>query len=186
MVNVSRSAFAEQPNGDLTCTITIPAAQRLAVLGGAGVVLADTPGPDLPVQLPAGAMAAIAFHADSEPFTVELEPADTAAEKPEPQTIGAGGFDTAQVVSAITSGEHAWDHPAAPHMARIFRHDPFQRFAMQRLAADAFAAPMECATRLLMRAVKDKPMDAASVALARTMDEYMAWATSQQLPLWPA
>ena len=47
---------------------------------------------------------------------------------------------------------------------------------MYRLHADKFAAPMECATRLITRAVKNKPMDAAVAALdfetaARLRDE---------------
>lgn len=111
--------------------------------------------------------------------------AECAGDRPPAQTVGVGGFDSAQVVEAVTSGEYTWDHPAAPHMANIFRHKPFQQFAMMKLHADAFAAPMECATRFITKAVKGKPMDAAVAALSQRMDEYMAWAKAACVPAWP-
>lgn len=117
--------------------------------------------------------------------TLETGKADSAADRPPAQTVGVNGFDAASVVEAVAGGSYAWDHPAAPHMATIFRHEPFQRFAMMMLHADAFAAPMECATRLITKAVKGKPMDAAVVALGRTMDDYVKWAEWSHVQVWP-
>lgn len=197
MIHARRTAFTEQPDGSLVCTITIPAAERLDALGGHPVYLSERPMADgdeswgVAVQREV-AQATFKAHGASpkaaadEPYVVEMEAAESAPYgKPETQTIGAGGFDTAQVVEAVASGEYEWEHPAAPHMSTIFRHGPFQRFAMYRLHADKFAAPMECATRLITRAVKNKPMDAAVADLTARMNEYMAWATSNNLPLWP-
>lgn len=186
MIHARRTAFTEQPDGSLVCTITIPAAERLDALGGHPVYLSERPMAD---GATLGNEAAANFKPQAvleQPYVVEMEAADSAPSgKPETQTIGAGGFDTAQVVEAVASGEYEWEHPAAPHMSTIFRHEPFQRFAMYRLHADKFAAPMECATRLITRAVKNKPMDAAVADLTARMNEYMAWATSNNLPLWP-
>lgn len=144
----------------------------------AALAALEVTGPDVASEL----MKRIA---EDDAFTAAIEQAETADAKPPAQTIEAGGFDTAQVVEAVASGQYQWDHPAAAHMALIYKHEPFQRFAMYRLHADAFAAPMECATRLITRAVKDKPMDAAVAALTAKMDEYMAWAASNNLQLWP-
>lgn len=184
MVTVARSAFVEQPNGDLTCTITIPAAQRLAVLGGEAVVLAPTPGPtDTAEKLAAGAMSAMAFHADSAPFVVELEPADTAAEKPEPRTVGAQGIDAPAIMASMAA--HPWNHPAAPFLQSLYRHPPFQKFALQR-TSDPFAAPMATVNALLASTVQGRDMPGAVSALEQLMSQYTEWASSQGLPLWPA
>lgn len=186
MIRASRTALQEQPNGDLICTITIKAADRAAVFAAdeLAICMAKMPG-----QLDA-IPAAIDTPTPAEPaeapdFQVQLEEAETADAKPPTQAIGVDGFETAKVVEAVTSGGMKWDHPAAPHIKQIYRHEPFQRWAMFRLNADAFAGPMECATRLIVKATKDRPMDVALSSLGRKMDQYMEWATAQNLPVWP-
>lgn len=220
MIRVNRTAFIEQPNGDLVCTVTVPFEERTGTLNGHAVQVELGALPvaataascgesahdvDWPLgefqfrsarEDEANRMAASAIHALShDPLVVEfdtehhgaiaIDTAQSVTSHPVSQTVGVGGFDSAQVVEAVASGQFQWDHPAAPHMARIFRHEPFQRYAMERLHADAFAAPMECATRLITKAVKGKPMDAAVAALSRTMDEYMAWASRNLCSIWP-
>lgn len=179
MIHASRTTFQELPNGDLTCTITIPAAERAAFFGSSDAVVCLTlAGQPIPAPAP------VVEETFAEDFSVQLQ-ADSADDKPPTQGIGVDGFDTAKVVEAVTSGGAQWDHPAAPHLKDMYKHPPFQRWAMQRLNADAFAAPMECATRLIIKATKGRPIDVALSSLGRKMDAYMAWAKDENLPVWP-
>ncbi len=179
MIQATRTAFVEQPDGAIQCVVTIARADRTAALSGNPIQFAAVPGT---ASTPAESEAAQGFDVT---MAGDPAPAETAADKPAPQTLGVGGFDSATVVDAVADGEQQWDHPAAPHMRRIFKHEPFQRYAMERLHADAFAAPMECATRFITKAVKGKPMDAAMAALAKRMNEYMTWAQAHDYPVWP-
>lgn len=206
MIHVSRTGYVEQENGDLTCTITIPAESRVSALSGEPIVLGDTWGVKLQRDCAAVMFKTAGDRIEQEfedafkvELTVDKVQAETAAERlarkaegnpifknpNQAQSIGVGGFDSASVVAAMAQGEYPWDHPAAPHMATIYRHDPFQQFALRELHAGAFAAPMESATRLITKAVKDKPMDVAIASLERVMDKYAMWASDNNLPIWP-
>ncbi len=196
MIRASRTAFQEQPNGDLVCTITIPAADRAAVFADVDmpISLSATPitlervGADVAAlsdRLKAMVVQSAQVIAEAADFTVEIDAEAETADKPPTQTIGVDGMDTASVIEAVTSGAQAWNHPAAPHLDRLFKHPPFQAFAMERLPKDPFTGPMEAATRLITKKVKGKPMDVAMAAMERTMDEYIEWTAKQGFITWP-
>lgn len=216
MIHASRTAFQEQPNGDLVCTITIDADDRSALFDAIkeddspiAIYLSSTP---VTLESVSGSIHDLQANIDAirermgtipsagrslyerakqaasevaEDFVVDLHGEAETADKPPTQTIGAQGADTASVIEAVASGAHHWDHPAARHLDSMFRHEPFQVFALERMRVDAFTGPMEAASRLINKKIKGKPIDVGMAAMARTMDEYMAWTVKHGLPMWP-
>lgn len=169
MIHARRTAFTEQPDGSLTCTITIPAADRLAALGGHPVYLSELPG---------SAPATSTAKGPDERYVVEMEAADSAySDKPETQHIQAQGAQPPPIMEVLTVSD--WDHPAAPYIMHLYRHPTFQQYAREHVAgANAFSAPMELASRLIMQ-------QGSLGALAALMDHYQQWASARALPLWP-
>ena len=220
MIQASRTAYTEQPDGSLTCHITIAAADRLRLLNGEAIELPGKPGNSKPWWNDDAEVMALAdrcfsdatkehaadidhlmlqavtsgtgilntSHSASDgvdvqavdPLTVTFHnEAEPAADRPPTQTVDAGGFEASAVMAAVAQGEYAWNHPAAPHVGQLYRHAPFQRFARENTAnADAFSAPMELASRLLMQ-------QSSMGALEALMAHYMNWAGMTGDKLWP-
>lgn len=160
---IYRTPFVELENGDITCTITIPAEHRGAAFSGEAITL-----PALP----------------SAPMRVEMIGSFNASPLPgDSQQIGVGGFDTAEVMSTEILG--GWAHPVAPYFRVIYEHAPFQQYALSiRPTADPFAAPMPHAIKLLQES-RGLPPDQLLSGLGKLFDDYMAWAAAKNLPVWP-
>ena len=183
MVRVSRSPFAEQPNGDLVCTITIPLADRAKVLFGHPIQLAMLPGaPESPrAAIPAPAAPPV----EKAEFTVDL-PSEP-AEKPPTQCIAAVGQDQAAVLenADIATG---WEHACAKYVHTICAHTPFGLYAQENAgpAVNAWQSPMQVAMALLLHVTAGKDISGARAAIERLMDRYIEWAKQRNLPAWPA
>lgn len=184
MIQVTRSPFVEQPNGDLVCTITIAREDRAKALFGHPIQLRETPGP-APADAPTVAKT-VEPMAKSE-FTVDIpsEPA-AASEKPPAQTIGVSGQDQSTVLESadICAG---WEHPCASHIFTIHAHTPFGRYAQEHAGAsvNAWQSPMQVGMALLQHVVAGKDLMQARAAIEELMDRYAEWAKQRNLPVWP-
>lgn len=158
---ITRTPFVEKPNGDLTCTITIPRALRGTAFAGGAITLPELPG------------AALA--PDDSVIVGQIAPT---------QQLDVGGFDTAEVMLPYTAGQ--WDHPAAAHLATLNQYAPFQRFVyVKDPPADSFAAPMPHALNFLRSIATNAGPERAKEIFEVMLAEYTRWCAEQGVAPYP-
>ena len=152
---IFRTAWHEQADGSLTCTLTITP-DELGKLVAAGISLApNAPQPlsqaqgDIQAAMPDGVYW-------DEPPTEHPEAATELT-----QTIGVGGFDSQSVLMPSAQGERLLS------LALLSRHAPFQRFV------ESIGFKGNDSEHVAAQAI------AASHDKLRMMDEYMRWHTTQ-------
>lgn len=171
MISATRSPFVEQPNGDLVCTLTIPASHRVAALSGEAFVLPLSPGA---VRKPA---------ADGEGFTVDLQSV-AVDEKPPPQVLGVSGQDQSHVLEAAEIA--SWDHPAAAFWMQLPLYAPFQAFTATLSAPlSEWESPIQATVRVLRDRTTGMDREQTLKTLEAMLADYEAWATEKGLPIWP-
>lgn len=168
MAEVSRTAFTELPNGDLTCTITIPFAVRAEVLAGAALTIP---------LLPGGAVAPLAAPA-GDTYTVSIT---DSALTPPAQTLDVAGMEAPDIAMGTIA---SWEHVAAGYVREIYMWGAFQLFAKELVDVDAFAAPMPIAVGVIQRVMADNQPDPRP-ALSALFDRYLKFCHEHNLAPWP-
>lgn len=183
MIQVSRSPFVEQSNGDLVCTITIARADRASALQGEPIQISDLPGERSRAAAPVKPEPTPMNKAE---FTIGIPDAPPSSDKPPPQMIGAAGQDQSTVLESadISVG---WLHPCAPHIFVIHAHTPFGLYAQEHAgpSVNAWQSPMQVGLALLQYVTAGKELMEARAALEVLMDRYVEWAVQRNLPIWP-